>query len=93
MSVQGSLYKPRRHSFAGTAVSDVNGNAVFNFVPPFPAVPVVEATSEAAVAGQCRIVALTAGACTVLVATGAVSTPVQGATVHLFATEPGRVVP
>jgi len=93
MSVNGSISRRRPHSFAGTAITDVNGHAVFAFNPVFPALPVCEATSESGSAGGCRIIALSTASCTVLLSTGAVSTPIVGAIVHLFATEPGRLTP
>lgn len=95
MSTSGSFTRRLKHSFAGTAISDVNGLAVFPFVPPFPAVPTAVATLQTALVGNIttRISAISAASCTVFVAQGTASNPVPDMVVDLFATETGRVEP
>lgn len=93
-----------RPSFAGTAVTNASGDAVFAFPAGlFPAAPVAVATLQAADSQNpidFRITALTATSCTVrcrqspivvvlsLSVVGA-SAPIAGVTVHLVATPAG----
>lgn len=93
-----------RAAFAGTAVSDGSGNAVFTFPAGlFPAAPVVTATYQGTASNQpvdFRVTALTATSCTVNVRQSpvlvvlslsvlGVSAPLSGATIHLLATPAG----
>lgn len=104
MSTSGSLSRPGlRPAFAGTAVSDGSGNAVFAFPPGlFPAAPDVALAIQAAGSNQpidFRITALTATSCTVNVRQSpvlvvlslsvlGVSAPLAGVTVQCVATPP-----
>lgn len=72
--------------FAGTAVTDAAGNAVFNMAAAaFAAAPIVAATVQAAAGNQffdIRVTALTAASCTVnLKATTAVNVALLGLTI------------
>lgn len=93
-----------RPSFAGTAVTDGSGNAVFTFPAGlFPAAPVVVQGLQVAAANdviESRVTALTATSCTVNVRRSPVVTvlavsvlgapaALSGATVHLLATPAG----
>jgi len=93
-----------RPSFAGTAVTDGSGNAVFTFPAGlFPAAPVVVAGMQAAASNNpidYRVTAVTATSCTVNVRQSPIvvvlsvsvvgaSAPLAGATVHLLATPSG----
>lgn len=94
-----------RHSFAGKGVTDASGNVTFNFVTPFPTVPVVTIGSEGNVnVSEARITALTVNSCTINVRGSAVivilginvlgaPAPIAGVTVHIAAQEAGRVTP
>lgn len=91
-------------SFAGTAVTDAGGNAVFTFPAGlFPAAPVVEASVQATAGANpidYRVTAVSATGATVHVRQSptlvvlslsvlGVSAPLAGVTVHLAATLPG----
>lgn len=91
---RGSATGQVKHSFAGTAVTDVNGDAVFAFGTVFPAIPVITVGIEnnPLVNVTARITAKSTGGCTINAIQGA-SGPVVGATINIFATEAGRVVP
>lgn len=93
-----------RASFAGTAVTDAGGNAVFTFPAGlFPVAPVAEASVQAAASSNpidYRVTALSATGATVHVRQSptlvvlslsvlGVSAPLAGVTVHLAATPPG----
>lgn len=93
-----------RAFFAGTAVTDAAGNAVFNFpAGTFAAAPVVAAAIQAAAGNQpidFRITALTAASCTINVRQSpvlivlslsvlGVAAPLAGVTVHAIATPAG----
>lgn len=93
-----------RPGFAGTAVSDAAGNAVFAFPAGlFPAAPVAAAVIQLAAGSNpvdYRIVALTATSCTVNVRQSptlvvlslsvlGVAAPLAGVTVHLVASTAG----
>lgn len=93
-----------RASFAGTAVTNGSGDAVFTFPAGlFPAAPIVVAGIQAAGSNNpidYRVTALTATSCTVNVRQSPVvvvlsvsvvgaSSPLAGATVHLLATPAG----
>jgi hypothetical protein len=94
-----------RRVYAGTAVSDASGNAVFTFTPPFSTVPVTSvglATTNNNVT-EARVTALSASSCTVnvrqspgVVVLGIsvlqVPQSLPGAAVHLLAIEPGQGV-
>lgn len=93
-----------RPAFAGTAVTDASGNAVFNFAAGlFPSAPVCEASVQLA-AGQnptdYRLTAVSATSATVQVRQSptlvvlslsvlGVSAPLAGVTVHLIAAPAG----
>lgn len=95
-----------RRVYAGTAVTDANGDAVFSFAPSFGAVPVAVAQvgpSADTALTEARITALTASSCTVNVRRApavtllgiqilAVPQPAVGATVQLIATAAGQGV-
>lgn len=93
-----------RAFYAGTAVSDAAGNAVFNFpAATFPAAPVVAAAIQFAAGSNpidYRITALSATSCTINVRQSptlvvlslsvlGLAQPLAGVTVHLVATAPG----
>ena len=93
-----------RRVFAGAAVSDASGNAVFTFTPPFAVPPIVNqaVVTTNANATEARVVALSASSCTVnvrqspgVVVLGLsvlqVPGPLAGATVHLHAVDAGQV--
>lgn len=109
MPTSGSYTPPQtppatpRRVFAGTAVTDASGNAVFTFSPAFASAPVVttalQTTNTNATEG--RVTAVTASSCTVNVRQSPgvvilglsvlqVPQPLQGATVHLVATAAGQ---
>lgn len=107
MSITGGIDKREsRHSFAGSGVTDGSGNVTFNFVPPFSVVPdvAVGVQSGSTNTTEARITALTAAACTINLRGSAVlvvlginvlgaPVPQAGATVHIVAQQPGRIVP
>ena len=93
-----------RPAFAGTAVTDASGNAVFSFAAGlFPLVPVVSADIQFAASNNpidFRVTALTATSCTVNVRQSPIvvvlslsvvgaSAPLAGCTVHLIAAPAG----
>jgi hypothetical protein len=92
-----------RRLFAAKGTSDGSGNVTFTFTPPFPTVPVVSPAIETTNTNvtEARITALSASSCTVnvrqspgVVVLGIsvlqVPQPLNGATVHLTATEAGQ---
>lgn len=94
-----------RRIYAGSAVSDGSGNAVFTFSPAFAGVPDVAHALQTANANatEARVTALTASSCTVnarqspsvtILGFSVLQTPqaLTGATVHLLAIEPGQGV-
>lgn len=108
MSTNGSLARSGvRPHFAGTAVTNGSGDAVFTFPAGlFPAAPTVALAIQAADSQNpidYRVTALSATSCTVrcrqspivvvlsLSVVGA-SAPIAGVTVHLLATPAGSVV-
>lgn len=108
MSTSGSLdVTGARPHFAGTAVTNGSGDAVFSFPAGlFPSAPSVSVAIQAADSQNpidFRVTALTATSCTVrcrqspivvvlsLSVVGA-SSPIAGVTVHLLATPAGAVV-
>lgn len=105
MSTSGNLARPGlRPAFAGTAVTNGSGDAVFTFPAGlFPSAPVAAAAIQAADSQNpidFRITALTATSCTVRcrqspivvvlsVSVVGASSPIAGVTVHLIATPAG----
>jgi len=94
-----------RRVYANKVVSDGSGNAVFNFVPPFAAAPVVSVGLETTNtnATEARVTALTASSCTVnvrqspgvvILGISVLQVPqaLSGAGVHLLAIEAGQGV-
>lgn len=90
-----------RDIFAGSGVTDSNGNLTFTFSPPFAMVPDCVATVQSTLFVSKTITALSVSSCTVNVKQSAAITilgigvlaagaPLAGATVHLTATVPGR---
>lgn len=97
-------YGSNRRVFAGTGVTDANGNLTFTFTPPFAVVPVVTNSVQTALADatECRITALSTSSVTfnarrapsvVVLGISVLSVPVPaaGVTVHAIAREPGQV--